>query len=62
MKNDEEAELRTEMLGIGSDCAQGFGRGMEQHVVGRSLVVKGDSSGLLRQGEDDMEVGDGREF
>src|SRR5215469_7793162 len=34
----------------------------EQDVVDRSLVVKGDSCDLSRQGEDDMEVRDGQEL
>ena len=62
MKNGEEAEFRAEMFGIGGDRAQGFGRGVEQDVVDRSLVVKGESGDLLRQREDDMEVRDGQEF
>ena len=62
MKNGEEAELRTEMFGIGGDRAQGFGRGVEQDVVDRSLVVKGDGGDPLRHGEDDMKVRHGQEF
>ena len=48
MKNGEEAELRTEMFGIGGDRQQGFGGGAEQDVIDRCLVVKGDSGEFTR--------------
>ena len=56
VEDGEEAKLRTEMLGIGRDAAQGLGGGVEQDVVDRSFVVMGDGGDLLRQGEDDVEV------
>ena len=62
VEDREEAELCAEMLGIGGDRAQGFGGGVEQDVVDRSLVVMGHGGDLLRHGEDDVEVGHGEEF
>jgi hypothetical protein len=56
VENSEKAELCAEMLRIGGDGAQGFGDGVEQDVVDRSLVVMGDGGDLLRHGEDDVEV------
>src|SRR3984893_3490296 len=56
VEDGEEAELCAEMLGIGGDRLQGFGGGVEQDVVDRSLVVMGDRGDLSRHGEDDMEV------
>ena len=41
VKDGEEAEFGTKMFGIGGDRAQGFGHGVEQDVVDRSLVVTG---------------------
>ena len=56
VKDGEKAELRTQMLGVASDCQQGFSGGAEQDVIDRCLVVKGDGGEVSRQGEDDMEV------
>jgi hypothetical protein len=36
--------------------------GVEQDVVDRSLIVMRDGSGLLRHGEDHVEIGRGQEF
>ena len=44
VKDGEEAELGAKMFGISGDCAQGFGSGVEQDVVDRSLVVKGEAA------------------
>ena len=38
VEDGEEAELCAEMLGIGGDGLQGFGRGVEQDVVERPLL------------------------
>ena len=62
VEDGEEADLCAEVLGIGGDRAQGFGGGVEQDVVDRSLVVKGDGGDLLRHGEDDVAIGRGQEF
>jgi hypothetical protein len=39
VEDGEETELCAEMFGIGTDCAQGLGGGVEQDVVDRSFVV-----------------------
>jgi hypothetical protein len=62
VEDGEEAELSAEMLGIGGDCAQGFGGSVEQDVVDRRFVVMGDGGDLLRHGEDDVEVWHCEEF
>ena len=43
--------------GIGGDGAQGLGHRPEQDVEDDPPVAEGDRRDLLRQGEDDMEVG-----
>jgi hypothetical protein len=62
VEDSEEAELCAEVLGIGGDGAQGFGGGVEQDLVDRSVVVMGDGGDLLRHGEDDVEVWHGEEL
>ncbi len=37
-----EADLGTEMLGIGGDGTQGLGGGFEQQVIDHGLVLIGD--------------------
>ncbi len=62
VEDGKEAELCAEMLGIGGDRLQGFGRGVEQDVVDRSFVAMGDDGDLLRHGKDHVEIGRGQEF
>jgi hypothetical protein len=56
MKNGEEANLRSQMLGIGSYGAQGFGCGLKQNVINHLLVLVRDRGNLIRDGKDDMEI------
>ena len=56
MKNGEEANLRSQVLGIGSYSAQGFGCGLKQDVINHLLVLICDRGNLIRDGEDDMEI------
>ena len=55
-----DADAGPEMLGIGGDRCQRLGRGGEQHVVDRRLVLIGDFGDRRRQGEDEVVVGTGR--
>ena len=45
-------------LRIGGDGQHRLGRGAEQQVIDRRLVLVGDGGDLGRQGEDHMEVAD----
>jgi hypothetical protein len=51
-----------EMLGIGGDRQQRFGRCLEQQVIEHCLVVIRDVGDRGRQGEDEVEVGHGQEI
>jgi len=51
-----------EVLGIGRDRQHGLGRGLEQQIVDRRLVLIGDGSDTGRQREDHVEVGHGQEL
>jgi hypothetical protein len=62
VEHGNEADLGPEMTRVGSDCAQRFGRRLEQDGVHRSLVPEGDFGGWRRQGEDDVEIRHRQQF
>ncbi len=62
VQHGEETDLSAQMLGIGGDGEQGFGTDLEQEVVEDLLILQGERSKLMREREDDMEVGDGQQF
>ena len=56
VKYSEKADLGTQMLGIGGDGRQGFGRGSKQNAVNEIFVLVSDGSDLLRDREDDAQI------
>ena len=56
MEHGDEADLGTEMTGVGGDGAQGRGGAAEQDVVDDALVLQGNRGDRLGDGEDHMEV------
>ena len=62
MKHGEEANFSTEVLGVGSDSAQGLRRGTEENAVNHLFVLIGEGGNLFRYGEDDVEILSGKEF
>ena len=52
------ADASAEVLGIGADREQAFGRGTEQQVVEHCLVLIGDWRDLGGQREDHVEIAD----
>ena len=57
MEDGEEADLGAEVPGIGGNGAQRLGGGGEEQIVDHRLVLVGDGGDLLREREDDVEVG-----
>jgi len=53
-----DADVRAEVLWIGSDGQQRLRRGLEEQGIDRRLVLVGDGADRRRQGEDDVVVGD----
>jgi len=51
MENRGNADAGAEVLGVGGDCGQGLGRGLEQEVVDDGLVLVGDVGDGRRQCE-----------
>lgn len=58
VQHGDEADLGTQMLGIGGNPAQCLCGGTKQDRVDLLLVLKGNRDDLLRKGEDDMEIAD----
>jgi hypothetical protein len=56
MEDGEDADAGAQVFGIGRDGDHGLGRGLEQDVIDRSLVVVGDVGDLGREREHDVEV------
>ena len=48
VQHGEEADLGAQVLGIGSDGAQGLGGGAEEQAVDERLVLIGDGGNGLR--------------
>jgi len=56
MEHCEEANLGTQVLGIGGNGAQGICGGTKQNAVDHFLVLVGDAGNLFRYRKDHMEV------
>jgi hypothetical protein len=56
VQHGKEANLCSQMLGIGGYGAQGFGRGLKENVVNHLLVLVSDRGNLIRDGEHDMKI------
>ena len=62
MEDAEESDIGSEMLGIASQFEHRRGAGAVEQVVEQSLVLENKSRQLVRQGEDDVEIGHGQQF
>jgi hypothetical protein len=57
VENRGDADAGSEVLGVGRDGDERLGRGLEQHVVDRRLVLIGDVGDRRRQREHHVIVG-----
>ena len=62
VQDGDHAGLGAEVFRVGSDGADRFGRGLEQHVVDDRLVLQGDGGDGRRHRENDMEIRNWQEF
>src|SRR5439155_2766356 len=62
MQHAEEADLGPEMSGITSHFQEGFCAGTKQQTINEFFVLQGPRSQLVRQSENDMDVGRGEKF
>jgi len=62
VQHAEEAEVGAEMSGSAGDFEQGFGTGAEQQAIEELAVLPRQGCQLVREGEDDMDVGRREKF
>jgi len=62
VKHGEETNLSSEVLRIGCDGCQGFGRCTKEDAVDHPFVLIGDRGDLCRHGEHDMIIGANRNY
>ena len=62
VQDAEESDFRSEMFRIARDGEQCLRRGAEEDAINGLFVVKGKTSDLVRNCEDDMEVFDRQQF
>jgi hypothetical protein len=58
MEDRKEANLGTQVFGIGGYLQQSLGTGAEQKVIEDLLVLQHQLGEVMRQSEHDMDVGD----
>src|SRR5262249_26373759 len=62
MQNADDADLGSQVLGVGSHFEQGLSTGREQQIVEGTWVIQGQHIQLVGYGEYDVEVGSGQKF
>src|ERR1700686_280255 len=62
MQDREEPDFGAQVFGIASYREKGFRTGAEQEVIEDLLVLQRQWGELVRQGEDDVDIGDRQEF
>jgi hypothetical protein len=62
MQHGEESDLSPQVFGIGGNLQKGLRTGAEQEVIEDLLVLQRQLTELMRQGEDNMDIGDRQEF
>lgn len=62
MQDGEESDLGAQVLGIGGHLEKGFRTSAEQEVIEDLFVLQHQWRELMRQGEDNVDIGDRQEF
>jgi hypothetical protein len=62
MEHAEQTDVGTQMLRVASDFEQRGSTGTEEQIVEQPLVLQHKRGQLMRQSEDDMEVGHGQQL
>jgi len=57
VQHGEEADFRSQMLGIGGNCLKSFGGGPEENAIDHFLILVSQGGNLCRDREHDMIVG-----
>src|SRR5436190_4057758 len=62
VQNCRDADVGSEVLGIGSNDGEGLGRSFQQQAIDDGLVLIGDSAKRRRQPEHQVKIRNGQEF
>ena len=62
VKDRDDTDVGSEVVGIGCDFQQGLCAGSEQQIVKQTRVFQGQHIEFVRQGEHDMEIAGVEEF
>jgi hypothetical protein len=62
VQNAEEADLGSEVLGVGRNFEHGLSAGAEEQIVEQPWIALTERVQLLGQGKDDVEVGDAEQI
>jgi hypothetical protein len=62
MQDGEESDLGAQVLGIGGYLEKRFRTGAEQEVIEDLFILQHQLTELMRQGEDNVDIGDRQEF
>jgi len=57
VEHGQKADVGAQVLGVGCDPAQSGGRRAQQDAVDDFLVLQGDGSDLIRNGKDNVKIG-----
>jgi hypothetical protein len=60
VQNGQDADLGTEVLGIGGDLQQGLRGGVEENSVDHPRILQSDGADQFRDREDHVEILDGQ--
>src|SRR5438128_3409772 len=62
MQDGKEADVSPQVARISGNLLQGLGTGAEQEVIEDLLVLQRQWGELVRESEDNMDIGDGQKF
>ena len=62
VQNAEEADLGSEVLGVGRNFEHGLSAGAEEQIVEQPWIALTERVQLVGQGKDDVEVGDAKQI
>ena len=62
MQDRKEAGVGSQVARVAGDLLSGLGTGAEQEVIEDLLVLQRQWGELMRQSEDNMDIGDGQKF
>lgn len=62
MQHRKEADFSSQEFRVGRNSAKGFGSCPEQDGINDPFVLKSDGGNFIRNGEDDVEIGNRKQL